>query len=306
MIDGVLSVLIIFIIMAVGFALTLKKTLPDSTASVLSVIVVKIAAPALAVISITDRFSRELLHASVFYLLILCVYILLLYITGKGLARMMHLGGGRKAVFEVTFTFSNTIFIGLPVNEIVFGHEALPYLFTFYLISLTFFWSLGAYRIAKVSPVHAGGYSLKHLANPALVGVLAGGALVQMNWEIPFIIDSSLRYLGALCVPLSLLIIGANLAEFMKGISGITRDEFMILVGKFIVSPIYMYFLLRMFQIEGLAFQVFMLTASMPCHMQTSILAEYYGVEGGYASKLVGLSTLISLVTIPVYVSILT
>jgi predicted permease len=57
--------------------------------------------------------------------------------------------------------------------------------------------------------------------------------------------------------------------------------------------------------VEGLAFQVFMLTATMPCHMQTSILAEYYEVESEYASKLVSLSTLVCLVTIPLYATLL-
>lgn len=305
MINGIISVIVIFLILSVGFWFGFRKTWPASTPSVLSFLVVKVAAPALAIISISDRFTRELLRASAVNLLILLLYTILLFLTGKVLSRALHLEAGKKTVFEVTFTFSNTIFIGLPINEIVFGSDGLPFLFTFYIITLAGFWSLGAYELAKASPLHSAGFSPKKIFSPGLIGVLIGGALVQLELSIPSALDTALHYLGSLTVPLSLLVIGANLVVFTKGIPKITADEVIILVGKFIISPLYMLILLHLFHVEGLAFRVFMLTATMPCHMQTSILAEYYGVEGPYASKLVSLSTLVCLITIPIYVTLL-
>jgi predicted permease len=305
LINGIISVIVIFLIFSVGFTFACRKLWPQNTTSVLSVIVVKIAAPALAVISISDRFTQELLRDSGFHLLILLLYTVLLFGTGKLFSKGLHLSGGKKSVFEVTFTFSNTIFIGLPINEIVFGHDGLPYLFTFYLITLTGFWSLGAYELAKASPGRPKGFSFKKILSPGLIGVIIGCLLVEFELAIPMALDSALRYLGALCVPLSLLVIGANLVVFAKGIPRIYKDEFIILAGKFIISPLYMFVLLQLFHVEGLAFRVFMLTATMPCHMQTSILAEFYEVEGEYASKLVSISTLVSLVTIPIFASLL-
>ncbi|MGI6732174.1 MAG: AEC family transporter [Anaerovoracaceae bacterium] len=305
MLNGIFSVIVIFLIFAVGFLFTSRKMWPDNSTAVLSNIVVKVGAPSLAVISISDRFTPELLRASAFHLMILVGYTLLLFLTGKLLSRILRLEDGRKAVFEVNFTFSNTIFIGLPINEIVFGHDGLPYLFTFYLVTLTGFWSLGAFMLAKASPLQVKGFSIKKIFSPGLIGVLIGSFLVQMEWTLPLPFDSALRYLGALTVPLSLLVIGANLVYFSKNRPKVYKDEWIVLIGKFIVSPLYMFILLRFFKVEGLAFQVFMLTATMPCHMQTSILAEFYGVESEYASKLVSLSTLVCLVTIPIYVSVL-
>jgi Predicted permeases len=305
MINGIISVIVIFLIFGVGFWFNFRKTWPENTPAVLSFLVVKAAAPALAIISISDRFTRELIRASALNLLILLLYTVLLFLTGKILSRFLRLKAGKKTVFEVTFTFSNTIFIGLPINEIVFGSKGLPYLFTFYLITLAGFWSLGAYELAKASPLHSNRFSLKKIFSPGLVGVLIGGALVQLDLSIPTALDATLRYLGNLTVPLSLLVIGANLVVFTKGFQKITADEWIILAAKFIISPLYMLILLHFFHVEGLAFRVFMLTSTMPCHMQTSILAEYYEVEGPYASKLVSLSTLICLITIPIYVTLL-
>ena len=305
MINGIISIIVIFLICSVGFWFSFKKSWPANTPSVLSFLVVRVAAPALAIISISDRFTKELLHASALNLLILLLYTSTLFLTGKFLSKFLHLKAGKKTVFEVTFTFSNTIFIGLPINEIVFGTEGLPYLFTFYIITLAGFWSLGAYELARSSPLHYDGFSLKKIFSPGLIGVLIGGVLVELNLSIPLALNTALRYLGNLTVPLSLIVIGANLVVFTKGIPKIESDEIIILIGKFMISPLYMLLLLHLFQVDGLAFRVFMLTATMPCHMQTSILAEYYGVEGPYASKLVSLSTLVCLITIPVYVAVL-
>lgn len=306
MVNGLISVIVIFLIFSIGFWFSYRQTWPDNSTQVLSFLVVKVSAPALAIVSISDHFTKELLIESAINLSILIIYMALLYFSGKFLARRLHLVGGKRKVFEVTFTFSNTIFIGLPINEIVFGSEGLPYLFTFYLVSLTGFWSLGAFELIKVSDSHAEEFSLKKVFNPGLAGVFVGVVIVGLGISIPTVFDTSLRYLGSLSVPLSLLIIGANLVVFKKGIPRIEKDEYIILIGKFIISPLFMFVLLKIFSIEGMVFQVFMLTASMPCHMQTSILAEYYGVEGAYASRLVSLSTLISLVTIPVMVTLLT
>ena len=209
MLNGILSVFVIFIIFSLGFWLTYKKYWPENSSTVLSAVVVKIGAPALAVIGLYDRFSKELLKATLLYLMIIIAYTLLLYVTGKILARIMKLQGGKKTVFEVTFTFSNTIFIGLPINEIVFGHQGLPYLFTFYLVTLAGFWSLGAWELARGSELGKGSFSLKKIFNPGLIGVLVGAFLVQMEWNLPLVLI--LFTLFKYPMYLSLLVIGARL-----------------------------------------------------------------------------------------------
>lgn len=303
--NGINSVIVLFLIFSVGFLLTRRNVWPENSTSVLSVIVVKIAAPSLAILSIYDRFNRELLAAASFHLMILCLYTFILFLIGKGSSRLLGLKNGRAAVFEVSFTFSNTIFIGLPVNQIAFGNEGLPYLFTFYLVTLTGFWSVGAYRLAHSSD-SAERFSPKKIFSPGFIGIIIGSLLVLVEGAIPFALDSALRYIGGLTVPLSLLVIGANLTQLDRNVLRVKKDEVLILVGKFILSPLIMLALLKLFNVQGMAFSVFMLTAAMPCHMQTSIVAEHNGVEGSYAARLVSLSTLVSLITIPLTIYILT
>ena len=143
------------------------------------------------------------------------------------------------------------------------------------------------------------------ILNPGFVGVLAAYGLVIAGLKLPPVLDIALGYLANLTVPLSLLIIGANLTIFANGIPRITKDEVFVMLAKFAISPLIMFALLKVFSVTGLPFYVFLLSSTMPCHMQSSILAHHYDVEPAYASKLVGLSTLLSIVTIPCYVAII-
>ena len=145
LLNGIISVLVVFIILGVGFYFTKRKKWPDNTNKVFSTTVVQIAAPSLAIVSIENRFTPDMLRAAFWNLLIIAASLFFMYVLGKLLSRLLKLPPKKRAVFETTFTFNNTMFIGLPINQIVFGHEGLPYLFTFYLVTIVLFWSLGAY-----------------------------------------------------------------------------------------------------------------------------------------------------------------
>ena len=312
MLNGIISVCTVFVILAVGFFFTNRKLWPDNTNKVFSTTVVKIAAPSLAIVSIENRFTPEMLQAAVWNLLIIAATVFIMHGLGILLAKIMRLPHKKKAVFITTFTFNNTMFIGLPINRIVFGHDGLPYLFTFYLVTIVMFWSLGAYTLAKAADTEEKSFSFKKIFSPGLVGCLIGCALAGFALHLPTILETSLEYLGEICVPLSLLVIGSNLSKsFSRGFQRITIDQIVIMIGKFVLHPLIIWGAftllgnLGLVAVSGLPLKVFILTASLPCHAQTAILSEYYDLEGEYASNLVSLSTLISLVTIPIYASIL-
>ena len=306
MLNGLVSVLVVFIILGVGCYFTIREKWPENTNKVFSIVVVQIAAPSLAIVSIENRFTPDMLREALLNLLIIAGSIMLMHIIGGLLARVLNLSREKGAVFTTTFTFNNTMFIGLPINQIVFGHDGLPYLFTFYLVTIVMFWSLGAYTLCSASASGGRSFSVKKIFSPGLIGVLIGCVLAETGWKLPVILETSLSYLGDVCVPLSLLVIGSNLARSLKGgLQRITVDQIMIMVAKFVLHPLIIWGAFTLLGVSGLPLKVFILTASLPCHAQTAIMAEFYDLEGEYASNLVSLSTLISLVTIPVYASIL-
>lgn len=306
MANGIISVLIVFIILGVGAFFTWTKRWPENTTKVFSVTVVQIAAPSLAIVNIENGFTAAMLKDSALYLILIVCSMFLMFFLGKLLSVLLKLPPKKKTVFQTTFTFNNTMFIGLPIIRIIFGEEGLPYLFVFYLVTLVMFWSLGAYVLCNASDRTDARFSPKKIFSPGLVGVIIGCFLVVTGLKLPYILETSLSYLSQICVPLSLLVIGSNLAKSLKrGFSRISLDQILIFLGKFVIHPLIIWGMFSVAGVSGLPLKVFILTASLPCHAQNAIMAEYYGLEGEYASNLVSLSTLISLFTIPFYANLL-
>lgn len=305
MLNGIISVLVVFVILGVGFYFTKKEKWPQNTNKVFSVTVVNIAAPALAIVSIENRFTPDMLRAAVWNMLLITATVFLMHFLGRLLGKLLKLPDKKRAVFVTTFTFNNTMFIGLPINQIVFGHDGLPYLFIFYLVTIVLFWSLGVWTLESAAG-GGSGFSWKKIISPGLVGVFIGCLLAAFELHLPAILEKSFTYLGDMCVPLSLLVIGSNLARSVsRGLPKLTPDIILVMVGKFILHPLIIWGVFSLIGVSGMPLKVFILTASLPCHAQTAIMSEYYDLEGEYASNLVSLSTLISLITIPIYATLL-
>jgi predicted permease len=195
MLNGIISVLVVFIILGVGYFFTKKEKWPDNTNKVFSTAVIQIAAPALAITSIENRFTPELLKASFWNLLIITGSVLIMHLLGKFLGHALKLGKKKNAVFVTTFTFNNSMFIGLPIISIVFGQDGLPYLFTFYLVTISLFWSLGAYTLCHASDIGGKSFSIKKIFSPGLIGVMIGCILAGTSTHLPTILETSLTYL---------------------------------------------------------------------------------------------------------------
>ena len=91
MINGLISVLVVFVILAVGYYFTVREKWPDNTNQVFSIVVVQIAAPTLAVVSIENRFTPDMLRAAVWNLLIIVGSILLMYAVGRVVSKILKL-----------------------------------------------------------------------------------------------------------------------------------------------------------------------------------------------------------------------
>lgn len=281
MINGIRSILVIFIILGIGYYFTANMKWPKNTNKVFSTTIVNIAAPALAIVSIENHFTPDMLKSATLNLLVIFITMIAMYLLGHFLSILLKLSTQKKAIFKTTFTFNNSMFIGLPINQIVFGDDGLPYLFTFYLVTITMFWSLGVYTIINASSCADNTFSLKKILSPGLIGVIIGCILAGTEIHLPTILETALSYLGNICVPLSLLVIGSNLSKsFSKGLHKITFDQIIILLGKFLIHPLMIFSAFSLLGIAGLPLKVFALTSSLPCHAQTAIVAEYYDVEG--------------------------
>ena len=74
------------------------------------------------------------------------------YFAGYLWRRFAQVETKHQGAFSAMFTFSNTIFIGLPINLAIFGEKAVPYVLLYYIVNTTLFWTIGIFELAKDNP----------------------------------------------------------------------------------------------------------------------------------------------------------
>jgi len=221
------------------------------------------------------------------------------------MAKLIKVRPERKGIFRTMFFASNTIFMGMPVNLALFGEQSVPYVLFYYFANTTTFWTIGIHSISK----DKGGDrdkifsvdTLKRIFSPPLLGLLTGTLLVVSGIRLPDFIIDSCGYLGELTTPLSLLFIGISFSTVNIKDIKFDKDMAALLLGRFVISPLAVYALTFIIPIPSLMTKVFIIQSAMPVIAQSAIVAGAYGGDHYYATYMVTISTILSVVFIPVY-----
>jgi len=303
------SVLSVILMIALGFALAKKGWFDEKSGSLISRLVVSIALPAYMIASLMGGYDRSKLVSMLPGLPVPFAAMLACYAIGTGIAALLRLSPGRRGTFASMFALSNTIFIGLPVNLVLFGEASLPYVLLYYIANTSLFWTVGVYGIArdgailqgKPAPSLVSAEGLRRLFSPPLVGFLSATAMIFAGIRLPRPIMDSCKDLGAMTTPLSMLFIGIVVSRVEWKRLRLERDLVLVLAGRFLLSPLLLVLLARGTGLPILMKEVFLVQASMPAMTQTPILAESYGGDSEYAGVATSLTTVLSLATIPLY-----
>ena len=223
-----------------------------------------------------------------------------------------HLLGGnanQRGVTKFGIMFSNVGFIGYPVTMAVFGADSLLYTVIFNMPFNLLCYSLGAYFIKnKDMPEDAvGGRSakvtraLKLILTPTMISSLICLAMAYAGVRGPRILASTFDMVGGITTPGALLIIGCSLAEMpVKEMFNNVRSYIFTII-KVVVVPVIIYFVYRPFVGgDALLMGVTVIICSMPVATAGTMLCVEYGGDEKFMAQVTFLSTLASVITIPI------
>ncbi|MDR1043570.1 MAG: AEC family transporter [Candidatus Adiutrix sp.] len=304
--QAVECVLSLFLIGLVGYVLAKRGWFSPETKAMLPRLVTIVSLPPYLFVNVIRTFSRDELIHLIYGTVVPAISIGLTFGLALTLAKLMKVRPGRKYLFSVSFATSNTIFIGLPVNVTLFGEAALPYVLLYFFANTTFFWTIGNYCLSldggRRAPERI--FSLataKRVFSPPLMGFFLGLALILSQTRVPGFIMDAAGYVGSLTTPLAIIFIGITLAGVSLKTLKPDRDVAVLLLGRFVISPLVIIGLIRLIEIPPLMAKVFIIQSSLPVISSAVLLSAYHRSDAHYASAVVSLSTLMSLLTIPLY-----
>jgi len=297
------GILVILGMILVGFVIGEKGWFDDKSRGLLAKLVTQVALPCYMLYTITQRFTAADLLKMLPALRFPALSMVVLLGIATGVARIFAVRQDRRGLFISMFFNSNTIFVGLPINQALFGDASIPYVLVYYMCNTTFFWTLGTYLIQRDGEGEAQfdlKTSLKKVFSPPLMGFLLGLVMVMLQIKLPAFLASDLQYLGNLTTPLSMIFIGLSVSHVGVKQLVLGKDQLLILLGRFLVAPLLMASIVYWVPLPSLMKQVFIIQSAMPVMTNAPVVARLYGADSDYAAVMVTETTLATMVVIPI------
>ena len=297
------GILVILGMILVGFIIGEKGWFDDKSRGLVAKLVTQVALPCYMLYTITQRFTAADLLKMLPALRFPALSMVILLGVATAVAKIFAVRQDRRGLFISMFFNSNTIFVGLPINQALFGDASIPYVLIYYMCNTTFFWTLGTYLIQRDGEGEAQfdlKTSLKKVFSPPLMGFILGLVMVMLQIKLPAFLASDLQYLGNLTTPLSMIFIGLSVSHVGVKQLVLGKEQLLILLGRFLVAPLLMATIVYWVPLPSLMKQVFIIQSAMPVMTNAPVVARLYGADSDYAAVMVTETTLATMVVIPI------
>ena len=285
---------VLFIYMAVGFCCRKVRIFTDEARDKLTDFVVFVTLPCMIFESFHMAFSLEALRQGAVALLIAVCMAGVALLLGKVLYNRFPYE--EKSILQYGTLVSNSGFAGLPVVSGTYGDEGLFLGSLFIIPTRILMWSAGISLFTRADAKQA---VKKVLLNPGIIAVEVGLVRMVLQLPLPHFVDTAVDNLGACTSPMAMALVGAILADVPLKTVFDPKSFYLVAVRQFLLPGICLA-ALRLLQVDPLTIGVSVALTGMPIGSTTAILAQKYGADAQFASKCVFISTLTSLVTVPI------
>ncbi len=288
--------------MLVGFFSFRMKVFDGNGQHQISKIVVNILNPCLIISAIAgDRAADEaglvvqdFIAALAFYTFFILASFCFYFFRGKV---------GSKDRQELTLEqlmmfLSNIGFFGIPVIKAMFGDGYVIYLIFYMLLFNLVAYTLGIFLVSRESGTGAR-FSFKSVINTGTVISIIAIVLYLADVPVSDTAKSFFTYMGNACIPLSMLLIGGSLAQLDLKEVFTDKNIYGYILLRNIIVPGIGILILRMLPFDPVIVKICCLSASMPIAALTGMLAEQYAHRGNYCNKMIAMSTVLSVITVP-------
>lgn len=285
------SVFTLFLMMAVGFFLAKKKLLTQEGQNQLTTLLLKVVAPCIMIGSLQIDRTPETMESMAASLAAFVGTYALCGAVIWFMYRTQPVDTGGSLRFGTMF--GNVGFMGLPLITSILGEEMAIYCVLSLVVFSVSNWTYGiAVMGEKVS--------LKRVVlNPGVIGMVIAVTLFLLQIRLPAPIVTAMNDLGDLNTPLAMVVIGAQMAGTDIVATFKDRRLYLAAVVKLIVMPLVVLAVLLPFRANSVILLTTVILAGCPTAGSTSMFAQMFGKDTATAARMVTLSTLLSILTLP-------
>lgn len=303
MLDTAGQVLSLFLIMVIGFIMYKRKIIDDEANVRFTRLVLNVTVPAQIITAfvsnqgIVGRLEVVQVFGISFLMYVVYGFMGILFLYGVRVARE------QRGTYQFMMMFGNVGFMGFPVVETLLGKEALIYAVIFNVIFNLLVYSIG---ILLISNTGGGKFDWKKLVNMPLLSSLLSILLFFAGIPLPKTVMDSLNFLGNVTTPVAMLLLGAVIAKMpLRSLFDEWRI-YLFTAVKLLLLPAVTWGLFTILPAPSvLVRNALLVLSAMPVATNTTMLAIEYKGDMDLASKGIFFTTILSMVTIPLVVSML-
>ena len=198
--------------------------------------------------------------------------------------------------FLAPLIFGNTGNLGLPLALFAFGPEGLSLAVVVFAVMAILSFTFGIWLVA------GGGSPMAMFREPLVWATLLGGLFLWQGWRTPTFLTNTLELVGQLAIPLMLITLGVAVARLRP--SGVARATMLSLI-KLAICAAGAAVVALWFQLPPMASAVLILQVATPVAVTSYLLAAKYGADAEEVAGLVVVSTLLSVVALPLLLGVL-
>ena len=303
MIDSLLNVtekvVFLFLLIGVGVFLARKKVITETGVSQMSAVLTNIVSPCLIIDAFQiDRDSLSLNELGTIGILSFCaaaIGISLSYLCFRkqpdSLRRVLRFGS----------IYPNSGFMGLPLIQALLGDKGVIYASVFITVYNLLTWTHGFLMMSgkgeKIS-------IRKALLNPGTIGIYIGLPLFLFSIPLPSVLSLSVGAFADINTPIAMLCIGFYIASVKLKETLCDWKIYEASLIRMVLTPALLFLLMLPLSLSYDVFTAMVIETGTPCAAMTAIFASRFHRDAAYGSKLVAMSTLLSIVTMPLFATL--
>jgi predicted permease len=207
------------------------------------------------------------------------------------------------AIFKYAVGYGNMGYMALPLCQSMLGSEGVFYCSAGVVAFNIFSFTHGIWVMTRDKGKTSFDFK-KLFFNPGVISVLVGLPLFITGVDLPDVVDSAVGYVASLNTPLAMIFFGTYIANTDLKTMFKVKENYVVVLLKLIALPLIMLAVLRLCGITGVLLTACLISASVPSANNTVMFSAKYGNDTGVASKVVTLTSVLSVLTIPVMVAL--
>lgn len=293
----------LFLVMALGYFLFKVKILDQEMNKRLTSLILSVTTPAMIIGSVLNTKVNQSLNDVLFVFVVGLVIYIILPIIGFMIVKIMRIPKNQQGLYIFMTVFSNIGFMGFPVMKAIFGNSAVFYTAIFNMIFNLFVFTIGNTMMSYGTNRKAE-MKLKNIISPGVIASLVALFIYFTKLQLPDMISSTVSMVGDITTPIAMIIIGSTLATIpIKEVFTELRIYPYTLIKQVIV-PIVLYPFMKLLISDPLILGVTLIMIAMPVGNSAVLFATEYGGDESVAAKNIFMTTLLSIITIPLIVAL--